>query len=273
MSNFYKTNFEQIKETYKDIFDALERALTRFDIDFYLIGAQSRDVWISHLDLDFRTTRDIDYSVFIKDHETWNSLTEYLINEEGFKRDQKEPYRFYLDEMVDLIPFGGIEENGEVVLDNPTTELSVYGSKEVTEEAIVMEGGYKVITLPGLCIMKLIAWNEKPDQRAKDWDDFLFILNNYHLIAGEQLFEGNYDDLIKDNYELPIASARMLGRHMAPVLNKNQLLKTKISQILKYQLKSFEPDEIEEMYQFKDSNDKIVLNLKLISETIKGIMD
>ena len=165
------------------------------------------------------------------------------------------------------------EENGEVVLDNPTTELSVYGSREVTEEAIVLEGGYKVITLPGLCIMKLIAWNEKTDHRAKDWDDFLFILNNYHVIAGEQLFEGNYNDLIKDNYELPIASARMLGRHMTTILHKNQFLKNKILQILKHHLKEFDNHEIEEMYQFKNSNDKIVINLKLISETIKGIMD
>lgn len=201
MSNIYNTNFERIKIVYSNIFEALERALKKFDIDFYLIGAQSRDVWISHLDLDFRTTRDIDFSVYIQDYKTWNDLTEYLIHQEGFTREEKEPYRFYLDQMVDLIPFGGIEENGEVVLPNPDTELSVYGCKEVTEEAFVMESEFKVITLPGLCILKLIAWNEKPDQRAKDWNDFLFILIHYHEIAGEQLFEGSHDDLFDDNFE------------------------------------------------------------------------
>jgi predicted nucleotidyltransferase len=150
MSNIYKTNFEQVREAYKDIFDALERAFKKFGVDFYLIGAQSRDVWTNHLALVKRTTRDIDYCVYMPDYDTWQNLTAYLINEEGFTRDGKEPYRFYYGEIVDLIPFGGIEQNGEVVLNNPTTELSVYGCREVTEEAVVIEGTFKVVTLPGM---------------------------------------------------------------------------------------------------------------------------
>ena len=57
MSNIYKTNFDGVKEVYKGIFDALERALIKFDIDYYLIGAQSRDIWTNHLPLEKRTTR------------------------------------------------------------------------------------------------------------------------------------------------------------------------------------------------------------------------
>src|SRR5215469_18122468 len=117
MKNIYRTNFERIREVYKGIFEALERAFKKFDIDFYLIGAQSRDVWTNHLNLEKRTTRDIDYCVFIKDDVTWQSLVEYLVSTEGFTRDEKEPYRFCHGEIVDLIPFGGIEQNGEVILD------------------------------------------------------------------------------------------------------------------------------------------------------------
>ena len=273
MMSSYKTNFEQIKETYKDIFEALERALKRFDINFYLIGAQSRDVWTNHLSLEKRTTRDIDYCVLVKDHETWKMLNEYLINEEKFKRDEEKPYRFYFGEIVDLIPFGGIEEDGEVILDNPTTELSVYGCKEVTEDAVVIEGNFKVVTLPGLCIMKLVAYNEKPDSRAKDFDDYLFLVKNYHEIAGEELFAGNYDDLIKDDFEMQTASARMLGRHMTLILNKNKVLKDKVIKILQHQLKRFNYEEVDQMYKVRERDDEIVLKLKLVSETIKGIND
>ncbi len=35
MSNIYRTNFDGVKEVYKGIFDALERALIKFDIDYY----------------------------------------------------------------------------------------------------------------------------------------------------------------------------------------------------------------------------------------------
>lgn len=273
MSNIYKTNFDEVREVYKGIFDALERALIKFEIDYYLIGAQSRDVWTNHLNLDKRTTRDIDYCVYVNDLETWNNLTEYLINEEGFKRDEKEPYRFYYNRIVDLIPFGGIEENGEVILTNPTTELSVFGCKEVTEEAVLIEGAFKVVTLEGLCVMKLIAYNEKPGSRAKDMDDFYFIVKNYHEIVGEKLFDGNYDDLLEGDFEMRIASARMLGRHMNPILIKNEALKEKIINILQHQLRGFNENEINQMYQVRDNSDELVLKFKLVLETIKGIKD
>lgn len=273
MSNIYKTNFDGVKEVYKGIFDALERALIKFDIDYYLIGAQSRDVWTNHLPLEKRTTRDIDYCVYVKDHATWNMLIEYLIYEEGFKRDEKEPYRFYYGEIVDLIPFGGIEENGEVILMNPTTALSVYGCKEVTEEAVLIDGTFKVVTLAGLCVMKLIAHYEKPGSRAKDMDDFFFLVKNYHEIAGEELFDGNYDDLLKGDFEMQIASARMLGRHMTPILSKNEALKEKIVDILQHQLRGFNENEINQMYQVRDYSAELVLKFKLVLETIRGIKD
>lgn len=273
MNNIYKTNFDEVKEVYKGIFDALERALKKFDIDYYLIGAQSRDVWTNHLNLDKRTTRDIDYCVYVKDLHTWNNLTEYLIKEERFKRDEKKPYRFYYSEIVDLIPFGGIEENGEVVLTNPTTELSVYGCKEITEEAVIIEGNFKVVTVAGLCVMKLIAYNEKPDSRAKDIEDFYFIVKNYHEIAGEELFEGNFGDLLVDDFEMQIASARMLGRHMTPILKKNNALKEKILDILNHQLRGFGETDINQMYEVRENNDELVLKFKLVLETIKGIID
>jgi len=273
MSSIYRTNFEKIKEVYKDIFEALERAFKRFDIDYYLIGAQSRDVWTDHLDLTKRTTRDIDYCVYVKDRDTWNQLNEYLINEEEFKRDDQEPYRFYKGGIVDLIPFGGIENNGEVILDNPKTELSVYGCKEVTEDAIIIDGTFKVITLSGLCIMKLVAYNEKPDRRSKDLDDFLFLLQNYHEIAGEELFAGKFDDLIKEDFEIRVASARMLGRNMSSILNKNEKLKDKIVNILTDQLRNFSGPEINQMYEVRERDDQLVIKFKLISETIQGIND
>jgi predicted nucleotidyltransferase len=273
MSNIYKTNFEKVKETYKDIFEALERAFKKFDMDYYLIGAQSRDVWTDHLDLIKRMTRDIDYCVYVRDRDFWNELNEYLINEEGFTRDKQEPYRFYKDNIVDLIPFGGMEINGEVRLDNPTTELSVYGCKEVTEDAAILDGTFKVVTLAGLCIMKLIAYYEKPDRRAKDLDDYFFIVKNYHEIAGEELFERKNEDLIEGDFEMNVASARLLGRNMALTLNKNEKLKEKIISILSQQLRDFNELEIEEMYKVREKDDKVVLHFKLVSETIKGIKD
>ncbi|MES2702916.1 MAG: hypothetical protein V4649_09770 [Bacteroidota bacterium] len=191
-----------MKNNYAPVFDALERALQKFDIDFYLIGAQSRDVWTNHLNIEKRITRDIDYFVLTADRTTWDELNKYLIETEQFERDIKQPYRFYLKELtIDIIPFGGISEHDEVILHDPRTELSVYGCREVTREAVMIHGKYRVITLPGLCILKLIAFHENPNLRIKDWQDFLMIMTNYHEISGAQLFDGEYDDLIAGDFE------------------------------------------------------------------------
>jgi len=205
-------------------------------------------------------------------YEEWNELNEYLLAE-GFSRDKNQPYRFYYKGFsIDLLPFGGIEKNGEVILKNPTTELSVYGCKEVAEEAVVIHDKYKVVTLPGLCIMKLIAFDERPD-RSKDMDDFLLILSNYHEISGEQLFEGYHDDLIENDFELPVASARLLGRHMQSILKKNENLKSKIVMLLKERLGNFSDEDIEQMYNARDEHNTQIEQMKLITEVIKGIKD
>ena len=51
MSTSLQTNFNSVRDAYAPVFDALERALQQFDIDFYLIGAQARDVWTNHLNI------------------------------------------------------------------------------------------------------------------------------------------------------------------------------------------------------------------------------
>ncbi|HEX5553730.1 MAG TPA: hypothetical protein VFX43_10825 [Chitinophagaceae bacterium] len=184
-----------------------------------------------------------------------------------------EPYRFHKKHSIDLIPFGAIAQDGTVVLDNPPMELSVYGCKEVTEEAVVVTKHFKVVTLAGLCILKLIAYSERPEYRSKDLEDYFFIVVNYYQIAGEELFNGQYDDLIEGDFEVNIASARMLGRNMALVLNKNETLKNSVINILMQQLQGFTEPEIDQMYKVRDEDNNLVVKLKLVFETIKGIKD
>jgi len=54
---------------YKEIFEALERGFSKFRIDFYLVGAIARDVWMRGVyeKLPKRATSDIDFGIMIKD--------------------------------------------------------------------------------------------------------------------------------------------------------------------------------------------------------------
>ena len=162
MINTLRNNFENIiKQKFGKSLKVLESAFQEFGIDYYLIGAFVRDVWTDHIKTlpDMRATRDIDFAIYINEHEQYETLKKHLIEQEGFI-EQKEPYRLSTPErnIVDLIPFGGIEQNGEVYLKGQkAVAISVFGTKEVTEKAKVIEGNFKVITLPGLAVMKLIA--------------------------------------------------------------------------------------------------------------------
>ena len=140
--------------------------------------------------------------------------------------------------------------------------------------AEIVEGEFKVVTLPGLCVLKLIAFNEKPDRRAKDLEDFYFLLENYGEIAGDQLFEGvEHEDLIKDDFELTLASARLLGRQIKNISLGSPELSAKLNQILVSRLKGFSEKEIDSMYEVRERGDKLVERFKLVAEVKKGLND
>jgi len=67
MMSSSQTNFEANRREYEGVFASLERAMGIYKIDFYLIGAQSRDVWTNHLTVVKRTTYDIDFAVYVPD--------------------------------------------------------------------------------------------------------------------------------------------------------------------------------------------------------------
>jgi len=272
--SFLKENFERLKnEGLKETFEVLEAAFKEYKIDYYLIGARARDLWTNHIDLkEKRTTEDVDFCIYMNEHKQYKNLVAELISKYGFKRDEKQSYRFYFQGTIDIIPFGGIEKDGEVFLDEPPTELSVYGTKEAVAQAKVVEGNFKVVTLPGLCVLKLIAFNEKPDSRAKDLQDFYFLMENYGEIAGEQLFDGaDYEDLVGEDFELSIASAKMLGRQIKNISQGNEDLLNKLKQILNSRLDGFSNEEIDSMYSVREGKDEKVERFKLVSELLKEI--
>jgi len=276
MMNTLKKNFDQLREIgWGPVLDALERVLTRMGIDFYLIGAVARDVWVDHLSYrDKRTTKDLDISVYVRDLDQYKGVQQALTDIEGFSRDARAPYRLYSPEgqMLDLIPFGDIERDGTVWLDDPPMELSVYGTKEVTSGAVAADGVFKVITLPGLCVLKLIAWNTKPEWRAKDLEDVYFIFRHYFEISGEALYDQPYDDLLTEDFEPNIAAARMLGRQIAELLHESGEIYFKVKDILAGLSGRFTEKEVEELY-ISDNSDLLIARCRLSLEVRRGMED
>ena len=76
----YKLNYEQLRQQPEitNMISALERGFEKFGIDFYLVGAVARDVWMSGINkiAPRRTTGDIDFAVLINDKGIYEILKE-----------------------------------------------------------------------------------------------------------------------------------------------------------------------------------------------------
>lgn len=79
-----------------------------------------------------------------------------------------------------------------------------------------------MITLPGLCLLKLLAWSGRLEWLGKDIEDIYFILRHYFEISGDALYEQPYDDLLIEEFDPTIAAARMLRRQIAEVLGESE---------------------------------------------------
>jgi predicted nucleotidyltransferase len=242
----YKISFEQIRQQpgLDEMLQALERGLEKFQIDYYLVGAVSRDVWMSgiHKLKPRRTTGDIDFAIFINDKGAYEKLKDYLVKEEGFNSYHENAFVLIWKDgfQVDLLPFGAIEdENRKVtVLGTGYTSVHVDGFKEVYEEGLpeVNLAGkhqFKFCTLPGIVLLKLIAWDDRPEARRDDILDISELLDNFFDMYQDKIWE-EHNDLFKDeDGELIHVAAVVIGREIRKIALRNDKLFQRIANLLK----------------------------------------
>ena len=243
--NSYKINFNQLRQQpeISEMLSALQRGLTFFKIDFYLVGAVARDVWMSGINNigARRTTGDIDFAVFINEKGIYEALKKYLIDTEGFQ-----PYKgnsFVLiwkgKTEVDLLPFGAIEdEDGKVISSGfGLTSINLQGFTEVYEYGLPeldLEGKnkFKFCTLPGIVLLKLIAWSDRPEARRDDIKDISDILNHFFDMYQNEIWDNHNDIFENENAELIHVAAKVLGREISKIAKRNEKLFNRILSIL-----------------------------------------
>ena len=55
---------------------------------------------------------------------------------------------------------------------------------------------WQAVTLPGLVALKLLAWDDRPEQRGKDGTDLRLILQHYHALIEADIIERHYELLV-----------------------------------------------------------------------------
>lgn len=243
MIDSYKINYDQLRQQpeISGMLSALERGFEKFGIDFYLVGAVARDVWMSGINkiTPRRTTGDIDFAVLINDKGVYEQLKEYLISEEDFHPTKENAFVLIKNNTeVDLMPFGAIEDEQSRVTVQGTgyTTMRVPGFKEVYKSDLPemdLDGDhtFKFSTLPGIVMLKLLAWDDRPEARRDDIRDISDILNHFFDMYDNEIWE-NHNDLFNEEADLKMIAARVMGREIKKIAANNEKLYTRIADIL-----------------------------------------
>jgi predicted nucleotidyltransferase len=212
-------------------------------VSFFVIGATARDII---LEQGFgistrRKTQDIDLAVMVKDWKAFEKVKKELLLTGRFLEEGKatHSFRYRKSLRVDVIPFGGVESPKGTITWPPDREIkmNVMGFKEAFDHSLIIRMAPKLdirfISLPGLAVVKLIAWSERSGEAAgKDAADLALLLKNY-VDAGnnDRLYEEHRDLLEAEGHDHDRASARLLGQDMSRMMT--QQTRTEVLGILR----------------------------------------
>jgi len=126
-------SFKEITPWFKEVFSLVDDACKALNVPLYLIGAQARHFHLAQQGIKpGRGTMDIDFAIMLPDMLIYEKLKNDLLTV-GFRK-VTEPYRMIHDKtntVIDLLPFGEIEEKGTVKFTDRKTEVSVVGINEI----------------------------------------------------------------------------------------------------------------------------------------------
>ena len=186
------------------------------------------------------------------------------------------PWTFYSKAFkvaIDLLPFGEIEENYTVNFNKRYADLHVLGFREVMEEAVPVQIEEKIANippLPGMVILKLIAWSDRPEERDNDLSDILKIIQHYYDLAWDEITEQHHDTLDKDPFDQMIIAAEVLGRNSRVYLQKSEAIAARVLQVLGNNLQEASKSAIAKEWARKLDSD-IEYAFALLNAFQKGI--
>jgi len=206
------------------LYRAVSEAASTIGVEYIVVGASARDLLLQHgygLRLT-RATVDTDFGVQLSTWDQFHGLQTNLINA-GF-RDTGMLHRLISPEelRIDIVPFGQIESGDAKISWPPDNDviMNVLGfldalrSSEMVRIAESPNLDIPIASAPGLALLKIIAWTDRPlDIRKKDAQDLLYLCEAYEKLPFVEL----YDDanlLALFDADITQVGAYLLGRHV-----------------------------------------------------------
>lgn len=232
----------------------LQEVFGKYNINYAIVGAFARDILLQIEEYSpKRATKDIDFAVEMESISTYKKVIDEL-KQKGFENISGNKFRLYYGAKndrqkfieFDLIPFGSLENEKDypnwITGNNQTKPISTSGLSEALTKKILVKADegliLPTIQLEFLVILKLIAWNDRPEMRGNDASDLALILDKYFEINLDNISE-NHFDLLNEYEEENIhwkTGARVMGRNLAKMLATSSSIKSKIESILQEQI-------------------------------------
>lgn len=90
---------------------------------------------------------------------------------------------------------------------------------------------FKLCTLPGIVLLKLIAWSDRPEARISDIKDISDILHHFFDMHADEIYE-KHNDLFDESTELIEVAAHVMGREVGKIAKRNEVLFLRIHKLI-----------------------------------------
>ncbi|EON78141.1 hypothetical protein ADIS_1338 [Lunatimonas lonarensis] len=267
----------------KEVFDLLDETFKAREIPYYLLGATAIALELLKDGIKpARGTKDIDFAIMISSYADYQGLIDDL-KEKGFV-NVTDPWTFYhkaFEIAIDILPFGEIEENNTVNFNERNVDFHVLGmhvvlSQEDLATVYIEEKVANIPSLPGMILLKLVAWSDRPEKRENDLGDILLIIKNYYWMMSEFIIDNHTDllEVLTDDGENSqrIVASRVLGREAAKYLKQSDQLKERILQVLEQNINEKYKSAIAKNWAVK-LDESLDYTLSLLQSFLTGIKE
>ena len=147
----------------------------------------------------------------------------------------------------------------------PKTSPRITRDIDWVTEGVTFDNGitYQVATLPSIVLLKLIAYADKPEYRAKDVEDIAYIFANFDIYTDDSF-------PLFTELEPEFISARTIGRKINYIVSNSHNLKSHVIQIIENQITKPEKSRfIQIMIGKSEQTERFIITQ--LKELLKGL--
>lgn len=275
MSKLNQTYKELAIPHFSEVFNIIDTVMKQLSVPYYLIGANAIALELLKEGIKpNRGTKDIDFAIMLSSMKEYENIRKAL-EAKGFRK-AKEPWTYFYEKenvVIDLLPFGQIQENDTEDFNKRYSDLHIIGLQEILESPNSLPIEEKWVNIPplaGMILLKFVAWSDRPEDRDNDLVDILKIIEHFYDIEFDKITEQHYDIMDTHDFDEKRIAAEVLGREARVYLNKSDQLKDRIHKIVNDNLTEIKLSDIAKQWA-RQSGEDVEYTFSLLVAFQKGI--